>query len=83
MTKIKKIEIEEAGGNKMVKVTLEKDKEEYVFYARATDVLDEKKFKSLLKYWNEKAIPEKEAEAGFTEEQLKELLKKKEGKNIE
>jgi len=81
MTKIKKIDLEKGG--KTVKATLEKDGVDYVFYARSIDVMDEKKFESLLKFWNEKAIPEKEAEAGFEEEGLNARFKKMEGKTIE
>lgn len=81
MTKVKKMELE--GGGESVKATLEKDGVEYVFYARSVDVMDEKKLKSLLKFWNEKAIPEKEMGAGLTEEVLKASFKKMEGKVIE
>lgn len=80
-TKIKKMEIE--GEGKTVKATLEKGGVEYVFYAKSVDVMDEKRFKSLLEFWNEKAIPEKEAEEGLTEEKLKVRFKKMEGKIIE
>lgn len=81
MTKIKKIELEKEG--KTVKATLEKNGVDYIFYAKSVDALDEEKFKSLLKFWNEKAIPEKEAEEKLTEVGVKASLKKLEGKTIE
>lgn len=81
MTKIKKIELEKEG--KTVKATLEKNGVDYIFYAKTVDTLDEKKFKSLLKFWDEKAIPEKEAEEKLTEVGVKASLKKLEGKTIE
>lgn len=80
MTKIVKTEVEGTGDHKIVKITLEKDGKEYGFSAKATDVMNEKTFKSLLKYWNEKAIPEKEADAGISEEALSSRLKKIAGK---
>lgn len=76
MTKIKKMELESAGEHKIVKVTFEKKGAEYTFTAKATDVLDEKKFESLIKFWTEKMIPEREAEAGLTDKGIEVELEK-------
>ena len=81
MTTIKKMELEKEGKN--VKVTLEKAGVDYVFYARSVDMMDEKKRDSLLKFWNEKAIPEKEVEAGLSGEALNASFEKMKGKVIE
>lgn len=75
-TKIKKLDLKRSGAHKLVQVTLEKGGKEYVFTAKATDVLDESRFRSLLKMWDEQAIPEAEKEAGMTDEAIEERLKK-------
>lgn len=73
-TKIKKMELDKAGEHKTVKVTFEKGAKEYTFIAKALDVVDEERFKGLLKYWTEKAIPEREIEEGMTNEAIEEKL---------
>ena len=82
MTKIKSMEVEDAGDSKIVKITLEKGGKEYEFSARATDIMDEKRFKSLLKFWNEKAIVEREEMEGITEKNLTDRIKEKVGQII-
>ena len=81
-TKIKSMEVEDAGDSKIVKITLEKAGKEYEFSARPTDVMDEKRFKSLLKFWDEKAIVEREEAEGITEKNLTDRIKEKVGKII-
>lgn len=73
-TKIKKMELEKAGEHKTVKVTFEKSGKEYEFTAKAVDVVDDERFKGLLKFWTEKAIPEREREEGMTDEVIEEKL---------
>lgn len=81
-TKVKKLDLEKSGGHKLVKVILEKGGEEYAFTAKATDVLDKVRFGSLLKIWDEQAIPELEKEAGMTDEEVEKSLKKLKGREI-
>ena len=73
-TKIKSMELKRAGENKIITVTLEKGGKEYPFTAKAVDVLDKKKFASLLKFWGEKMVPEQEAEAALTDEGIEKEL---------
>ena len=81
-TKIKSMEVEDAGESKIVKVILEKGGKEYEFSARPTDIMDEKRFKSLLKFWNEKAIVEREESEGITKKNLADRIKEKVGEII-
>ena len=74
--KIKKMEIQQAGEHKLIEVVLEKGTKEHKFTAKVADVLDEKRFASLLKYWKEKKIPEDEAEAVMTDEDIELKLAK-------
>lgn len=81
-TKVKKIDVETSGTNKIVKVTLEKDGKEYVFSARRTDVMDENKFQNLLKVWNESGIPQQEAEAALSDTDMEVRVGKIKGMKI-
>lgn len=73
-TKIKKLELKQAGEHKIVEVTLEKGGKEYIFTAKAIHVLDEGKFKGLLQIWDEQMIPEQEAEGSLTDEMIERKL---------
>lgn len=75
-SKIKKLELKRAGEHKIVEVTLEKGGKEYAFTAKALHVLDERTFKDLLKIWDEKMIPEREAEKKLTDKEIKVALEK-------
>lgn len=74
--KIKKMELQQAGEHKIVEVTLEKGGKEYSVTAKVADVLDEKRFASLLEYWTKKKIPEDETEAAMTDEDIEKKLVK-------
>lgn len=80
-TKIKKMELKQAGEHKLVEVTLTKGGKDYLFTAKALHVLDERKFKNLLQIWDEQMIPEREREEGLTDEviegKLAELIEPK------
>ena len=77
MTTIKKMVSQQSGTHKLVEVTLEKDGKEYKFTAKATDVLDEQRFASLLRVWDEQAIPEIVAEKALTDKGVEEMLEKR------
>ena len=75
-SKIKKLELKQAGEHKIVEVTLEKGGKEYAFTAKALHVLDEEKFKNLLQIWDEEMIPEREAEEALTDKAIEVALEK-------
>ena len=83
MTTIKKMMSQQSGTHRLVEVTLEKEGEEYTFTAKATDVLDEKRFASLLRIWNKQAIPERVAEKALTDEGIETILEKRKKMEIE
>lgn len=69
-TKIEKMKLKRAGKHKIVEVTLKKGGKEHVFTAKALHVLDDATFKDLLQIWDEKMIPEREAEEALTDEAI-------------
>ena len=73
-SKIKELKLKQAGEHKIVEVTLEKEGKEHTFTAKALHVLDEEMFKNLLQIWDEKMIPEREAEETLTDEVIEAAL---------
>lgn len=78
--KIKSIKKLDGGRKEMgevrLEVTLEHDGKEYSFVGDAWELLDESRFKEILRHWKYNVIPKREMVAKMSDEEIEAKIKK-------